>query len=96
MIIDDQDMEEVVTDSSDLDPPAFDEWGSVVAPEIVYTVIYGELLLFAGFGLTQFVQFILYDNGSTTHYETIEAAYIVQSLISKTMLGWLIYGGNFA
>jgi hypothetical protein len=26
----------------------------------------------------------------------VEAAYIVQSLVSKTLLGWLVYGGNFA
>jgi len=26
----------------------------------------------------------------------VEGAYIVQSLLSKTALGWLVYGGNFA
>jgi hypothetical protein len=26
----------------------------------------------------------------------VEAAYIIQSLVSKTLLGWLVYGGNFA
>ena len=26
----------------------------------------------------------------------IEAAYVAQSLVSKTLLGWLVYGGNFA
>jgi hypothetical protein len=26
----------------------------------------------------------------------VEAAYIIQSLVSKTLLGWLMYGGNFA
>ena len=25
-----------------------------------------------------------------------EAAYIVQSFVSKTLLGWLTYAGNFA
>ena len=26
----------------------------------------------------------------------VEAAYIVQSFVSKTLLGWLTYAGNFA
>jgi hypothetical protein len=36
------------------------------------------------------------DKTSSTACCSVEAAYIVQSLVSKTLLGWLVYGGNFA
>lgn len=84
--------------------------GDNVAPDFVYAIVFCELALFALFGVTQLVQFMAYDtwrNGSgprcgpgagarTFGGRRVEAAYIVQSLVSKTLLGWLVYGGNFA
>ena len=118
-----------------------------VAPDFVYAVVFAELALFVGFGLTQTAQFVFFDRdvysagrkcrcqtcrcesrrGSKkkekeTENETerarcccgataparydraarsralarVEAAYIVQSFVSKTLLGWLTYAGNFA
>ena len=77
-----------------------------VAPDFVYAIVFCELGLFALFGLTQMCQFLSHDYGwcagrgddktSSTTCCSVEAAYIVQSLVSKTLLGWLVYGGNFA
>lgn len=66
-----------------------------VAPEFVYWIIFMEMALFGGFGITQIVQFVLHEFGRYNH-EGIEIAYIIQSMISKFTLGFLIYGGNFA
>ena len=53
--------------------------------------------------MTQMCQFLSHDygwcvndDGTSTACCSVEAAYIVQSLVSKTLLGWLVYGGNFA
>ena len=128
-----------------------------VAPDFVYAIVFAELALFVGFGVTQTAQFARFDRdvysagrkcrcqtcrcksrcksrrGSkikekeTTMRETeteteterarcccgaaapapydraarsralarVEAAYIAQSFVSKTLLGWLTYSGNF-
>lgn len=82
-----------------------------VAPDFVYAIVFSELALFACFGVTQLAQFMAFDTwrvGNGPHCgggvagrrsfggRRVEAAYIVQSLVSKTLLGWLVYGGNFA
>ena len=75
-----------------------------VAPDFVYAIVFCELALFVGFGLTQTAQFLAFDawwrgeSGEATarRGRRIEAAYVAQSLVSKTLLGWLVYGGNFA
>lgn len=74
-----------------------------VAPDFVYAIVFCELGLFALFGLTQMCQFLSHDYGWCVDDDemsiaccSVEAAYIVQSLVSKTLLGWLVYGGNFA
>ena len=67
-----------------------------VAPDFVYAIIYTEMILFSGFAVTQIVQFVRFDIGLKGGHEAIEASYIVQSMVSKFVLGWLIYGGNFA
>ena len=73
-----------------------------IAPDFVYAIVFSELGLFVCFGLTQLGQFIRFDvwrNGGSSSRGgggCVEAAYIVQSLVSKTLLGWLVYGGNFA
>lgn len=75
-----------------------------VAPDFVYAIVFCELALFVGFGLAQTAQFLAFDawwrgeSGEATarRGRRIEAAYVAQSLVSKTLLGWLVYGGNFA
>ena len=55
--------------------------------------------------MTQLSQFVVFDKQKSGAYDMTtrvkhkrftEAAYIVQSFVSKTVLGWLVYGGNFA
>merc|ERR1719174_1160156 len=48
-----------------------------VAPDFVYWIIYAEMALFGGFGITQIVQFVRYDLGIKGGHEGIEIAYIV-------------------
>ena len=118
-----------------------------VAPDFVYAVVFAELALFVGFGLTQTAQFVSFDRDvysagrkcrcrtcrcesrcgskkkeketeneterarcccsatATAQYDRaarsralarVEAAYVAQSFVSKTLLGWLTYTGNFA
>ena len=73
-----------------------------VAPDFVYAIVFCELALFASFGITQLSQFVHFDDwrqggpGRANVGRRAEAAYIVQSLVCKTLLGWLVYGGNFA
>ena len=75
------------------------------APKFVYAIVFAELALFLGFGVTQLSQFVVFDKQKSGAYDMTtrvkhkrftEAAYIVQSFVSKTVLGWLVYGGNFA
>jgi len=68
-----------------------------VAPDFVYAIVFCELALFALFGATQFAQFARFEKNPRVALDDrwVEAAYIAQSLVSKTLLGWLVYGGNF-
>jgi hypothetical protein len=68
-----------------------------VAPDFVYAIVFGELALFALFGATQFAQFARFEKDPRLALDDrwVEAAYVAQSLVSKTLLGWLVYGGNF-
>jgi hypothetical protein len=76
--------------------------GENLAPDFVYAIVFCELGLFACFGVTQLAQFLAFDlwrgggGGQRGPGGYVEAAYIVQSLVSKTLLGWLVYGSNFA
>lgn len=60
------------------------------APKFVWAIVYVELSLFAAFGGVQLLQI-------TDCIGTAEAemGYVVLSFTSKTILGWLVYGGNF-
>ena len=40
-----------------------------VAPEFVYWIIFMEMALFGGFGITQIVQFVLHEFGRYNHEE---------------------------
>jgi len=60
------------------------------APKFVWAIVYVELFLFAAFGGVQLLQ--ITDCIDSPH---AEMGYIVLSFTSKTILGWLVYGGNF-
>ena len=62
------------------------------APSFVYIIVITQFLLFQSFGLVQFMQ--LYGYKICSIYikpETVELSYTLLSLISKTLLGWMIY-----
>ena len=61
------------------------------APNFVYAIVYCELFLFVCFG---FVQTAYLAQGLND--DQAEFWYTGLSLTSKTLLGWLVYGGNFA
>jgi len=60
------------------------------APKFVWAIVYVELILFAAFGGVQLLQ--ITDCIDSSH---AEMGYVVLSFTSKTILGWLVYGGNF-
>lgn len=71
---------------SQLDPPRS-------APDIVHAVVITLFVLFNFFGVVQLTQFCC--KGDNCWYRWIgaeaELSYVMGSLISKTLLGWLIY-----
>jgi hypothetical protein len=60
------------------------------APKFVWAIIYGELGLFAAFGVVQLLQIV-----DAIDVKQAEMGFIVLSFTSKTVLGWLVYAGNF-
>ena len=61
------------------------------APNFVWAIVYSQAVLFSSFLLVQMIEI-----GEAVHWTQAEMAYILLSFVSKTLLGWLIYGGNFA
>jgi hypothetical protein len=60
------------------------------APKFVWAIVYVELILFAAFGGVQLLQIT-----DTINTNQSEMGYVVLSFTSKTILGFLVYGGNF-
>jgi hypothetical protein len=60
------------------------------APKFVWAIIYGEIGLFASFGVVQLLQIV----GAIDTTQS-EMGYVCLSFASKTLLGWLVYDGNF-
>jgi len=60
------------------------------APKFVWAIVYVESILFAAFGGVQLLQITDCIDSSKA-----EMGYVVLSFTSKTILGWLVYGGNF-
>lgn len=61
-------------------------------PEFVYVVVGVIAVLYAGFGAIQLVQLCLTDDQNSPKLNrAIEMAYTVNSLTSKTFLGWIIF-----
>ena len=61
------------------------------APNFIWAIVYGQIISFVLFGLMQVVEIV-----GALSAEQADLGYIVLSLMSKTYLGWMIYGGNFA
>lgn len=70
-----------VLGSDDAEPPA-----------AVYSIVWTLFTLFTSFGFLQILQV----SGVIPDYETVDTGYIVLSLVAKTLLTWLAYGGVFA
>lgn len=64
--------------------------GDQEAPGFVYVIFAVELVLFALFGLTQWLQYR--QVGRWADYLVGERTYVVLSLVAKTLLAWLIFG----
>ena len=60
------------------------------APAFVWAIVYGELALFSSFGFVQLLQL-----SRSISAKKAEMIYTVLSFVSKTLLGWLVYAGNF-
>jgi hypothetical protein len=60
------------------------------APAFVWVIVYGELALFSSFGFVQLLQL-----SRSISAKKAEMIYTVLSFVSKTLLGWLVYAGNF-
>ena len=60
------------------------------APNFVWAIVYGQLLFYIIFGFMQVLEIV-----HAISDEQADLGYIVLSFLSKTYLGWMIYGGNF-
>lgn len=63
--------------------------GAGSAPAFVYAIIAIQFVLFSSFGVNQFLQYR--EVGRWRSYRFGEAAYIVLSLVAKSLLAWLIF-----
>ena len=60
------------------------------APNFVWAIVYGQLLFYIIFGFMQVLEIV-----HAISDEQADLGYIVLSFLSKSFLGWMIYGGNF-
>ncbi len=68
--------------------------GSETVPAFVYGIIVTQAILFFSFGLNQWLQYR--GVGRWTDYAYGEKAYLVLSLVAKSLLAWQIFGGSLA
>jgi hypothetical protein len=68
--------------------------GAPQVPGFVYGIVIAELLFFFSFGLNQWLQYR--GVGRWRDYAYGEKAYLVLSLLAKSVLAWQIYGGSLA
>lgn len=66
--------------------------GSETVPGFVYGIIVVQSIFFFSFGLNQWLQYR--GIGKWTDYAFGEKAYLVLSLVAKSLLAWQIYGGS--
>jgi Heliorhodopsin len=68
--------------------------GSKTVPGFVYGIVISEAIFFFSFGLNQWLQYK--SIGKWADYAFGEKAYLVLSLVAKSLLAWQIYGGSLA
>ena len=68
--------------------------GSATVPGFVYGIVVVQGVLFFSFGLNQYLQYR--QIGRWTSYAFGEKAYLVLSLVAKSLLAWQIFGGSLA
>ncbi|MEP6856116.1 MAG: heliorhodopsin HeR [Pedococcus sp.] len=68
--------------------------GSATVPGFVYGIVVVQGVLFFSFGLNQYLQYR--EIGRWTSYAFGEKAYLVLSLVAKSLLAWQIFGGSLA
>ncbi len=72
----------------------FNVVGSETVPGFVYGIIVTQAILFFSFGLNQWLQYR--EVGRWVDYAYGEKAYLVLSLVAKSLLAWQIFGGSLA
>ncbi len=68
--------------------------GSATVPGFVYGIVVAQGILFFSFGLNQWLQYR--GVGRWSDYAYGEKAYLVLSLVAKSLLAWQIFGGSLA
>ncbi len=62
-------------------------------PGFVYGILFGYIFFFNTFAINMFLQYSKI--GRWKEYRYGELVYIILSLLSKSLLGWLVFGGTF-
>jgi hypothetical protein len=73
---------------------AYNIAGSETVPGFVYGIVVAQFIFFFSFGLNQWLQYR--GVGKWTDYAFGEKAYLVLSLVAKSVLAWQIFGGSLA
>lgn len=73
---------------------AFNVAGSETVPGFVYGIVVVQAVLFFSFGLNQWLQYR--GVGRWADYAYGEKAYLVLSLVAKSLLAWQIFAGSLA
>jgi hypothetical protein len=73
---------------------AYNIAGSQTVPGFVYGIVVAQFVFFFSFGLNQWLQYR--EVGKWTDYAFGEKAYLVLSLVAKSVLAWQIFGGSLA
>ncbi len=68
--------------------------GSATVPGFVYGILVAQAVFFFSFGLNQWLQYR--GVGRWADYAYGEKAYLVLSLVAKSVLAWQIFGGSLA
>ncbi len=68
--------------------------GSETVPGFVYGIVIAQFVFFFSFGLNQWLQYR--GVGRWRDYAFGEKAYLVLSLVAKSVLAWQIFGGSLA
>lgn len=68
--------------------------GAETVPGFVYGIVVAQFVFFFSFGLNQWLQYR--EAGRWADYAFGEKAYLVLSLVAKSVLAWQIFGGSLA